>query len=215
MRFILLGPPGAGKGTQAQILARDLNLPQIATGDILRAALKEQTELGKKAEAFMNAGKLVPDEVVVGIIAERIKNPDCAGGFILDGFPRSPGQAEALDQILRQSGIVLNAVLSMEVDEQAVVKRLAGRRICRGCQASYHIEFSPAKVDGVCDLCGQELYTRADDNEETILNRLKVYNDSTEPLIEFYRQQGILKEVAGQKEIEDITNALKAALEVG
>ncbi len=215
MRFVLLGPPGAGKGTQAQILAKDLGLPQIATGDILRAALKEQTPLGKKAESYMNAGQLVPNEVVVGIIAERLKGADCREGFILDGFPRSVPQAEALDEILTQLGIRLDAVLSMSIDEKAVVERLAGRRICRSCQASYHVVFYPAEQENVCDKCGGELYQRDDDREETILNRLKVYADSTAPLIDYYSRKGLLQEVDGQGEISDITKALKAALGVG
>jgi len=183
MKLILLGPPGAGKGTQAKLLAERLEIPQIATGDILRAAVKQGTPMGLKAKGFMDAGSLVPDEVVVGIVRERLQQVDCARGFILDGFPRTVAQAEALKEMLASLGKNLNAVISLEVDNEALVRRLTGRRTCQECGRGFHVDFDPPKTDGTCDACGGELYQRDDDREETIRRRLEVYTDQTQPLM--------------------------------
>ena len=212
MRAILLGPPGCGKGTQAKILIDTYGIPQIATGDILREALKKGTPLGKQAQSYMDKGQLVPDDLVIQIIEERLKQDDCAGGFILDGFPRTIAQAEALDKTLTSMGLTLEHVFNIEVGEDELIKRLSGRRICRGCGASYHIIFNPPREEGRCDTCQGELYQRDDDKEETIRNRLKVYQDQTAPLITFYHEKRILSSIDGVGSIEQITARLKAAV---
>lgn len=214
MNLILLGGPGAGKGTQAKKLIDKYQIPQISTGDILRAAVKEGTPLGKKAKEYMDAGKLVPDEVVIGIVEERLKQPDCKKGFILDGFPRTVAQAEALDQALKKMGTALDHVISIEVDEEELVTRLTGRRTCKNpnCGMMYHIKFNPPKKEGVCDKCGSELYQRDDDNETTVRSRLATYNQATKPLIDYYRNKGLLRPIQGVGSIDDIFNKIVAIL---
>jgi len=197
MNLILLGPPGAGKGTQAQRLVDRLKVPQISTGDLLRAAVREGTDLGKQAKEYMERGELVPDSIVVGMLEERIKADDCTPGCILDGFPRAVSQAEALAGVFSGLGRALDHVVSIEVPEEELVKRLTGRRSCPRCGAMFHVMFSPPKQEGVCDKCGGELITRADDNEETIRNRISVYREQTEPLKKFYQEKGLLRPVDG------------------
>ena len=210
MKMILLGPPGAGKGTQAEILSRDLNIPTISTGNILRAAVKAGTPIGLKAKSFMDAGKLVPDEVIIGIIQERLAEADCKNGFILDGVPRTIAQAEALEQ----HGITFDHVISLEISDEAIVKRMDGRRVCAHCGAPFHVESKPPKAAGVCDLCGGELMERDDDKPETVRARLEVYHQETEPLKEFYLKRGTLDLVPGDLgTIEDTTRAIEKALE--
>lgn len=190
MKIILLGPPGAGKGTQAERLTKDYDIPQISTGDIFRSALAQGTPLGLEAKKYMDAGELVPDELVVRIVEERLKEDDCANGFILDGFPRSAEQADALDRFLNENGSEIDAVLNIDADQETVIKRLAGRRVCRKCGFNYNINFRMPEDGVTCEHCGGELYHRDDDNEDTIRNRLKVYQEQTEPLIEHYSQGG-------------------------
>ena len=210
MKLILLGPPGAGKGTQAEILSRDLNIPTISTGNILRAAVKAGTPIGLKAMSYMDAGKLVPDEVIIGIIQERLAEADCAGGFILDGVPRTIAQAEALEA----HGIQFDHVISLEISDEAIVKRMDGRRVCTQCGTPFHVESKPPKTAGVCDLCGGELVERDDDKPETVRARLVVYHDETEPLKQFYQERGKLNVVPGDMgTIEDTTRAIKQVLE--
>ena len=210
MKLILLGPPGAGKGTQAEILSRDLNIPTISTGNILRAAVKAGTPIGLKAKSYMDAGKLVPDEVIIGIIQERLAEADCAGGFILDGVPRTIAQAEALEA----HGIQFDHVISLEISDEAIVKRMDGRRVCTQCGTPFHVESKPPKTAGVCDLCGGELVERDDDKPETVRARLVVYHDETEPLKQFYQERGKLNVVPGDLgTIEDTTRAIKQVLE--
>ncbi|PLX40791.1 MAG: adenylate kinase [Deltaproteobacteria bacterium] len=204
MRLILLGGPGAGKGTQAQKLVDKYGIPQISTGDMLRAALREGTELGLEAKKYMDAGKLVPDEVVVGLIEERIKAGDCKDGFMLDGFPRTVGQADALKNVLDKMGIAIDHVISIEVPNDELVARLTGRRACRGCSSGYHVMFDPPKTEGVCDDCGGELYQRDDDNETTIRSRLNVYEEQTAPLIDYYKSAGLLRPIEGTGSIDEI-----------
>jgi len=214
MNLILLGPPGAGKGTQAQKIVERYRIPQISTGDILRAAVKDGTPLGKKAKGFMDQGQLVPDEVVIGIIEGRLKAPDCQGGFILDGFPRTIVQAESLQSTLTKMRKSIDHVISIEVDSEELVRRLTGRRTCKSCGAMYHVLFHPPKKDKVCDRCGAALYQREDDKEETIRKRLIEYERQTAPLIEFYRAKNCLRPVqgvGGQDEIfERIVRLLEA-----
>ncbi|MBW1971352.1 MAG: adenylate kinase [Deltaproteobacteria bacterium] len=212
MNLILLGPPGSGKGTQAKMLVEKYDIPQISTGDILRAAVKEGSPMGLKAKEYMDKGKLVPDDVVIGIIEERLKKDDCKKGFILDGFPRTLAQAEALKRLLAKKEIKLDAVISIDVDEEEVIRRLTGRRTCKNCGAMYHIIFSPPKKEGICDKCGGELYQRDDDKEETIRARLKIYKEQTAPLIEYYKMEGLLKEVQGTGEIKEIFNRIESIL---
>jgi adenylate kinase len=213
MDLILLGPPGSGKGTQAKKMVERYHLPQVSTGDILRQALKEQTPLGVEAKQYMDQGKLVPDEVVVGIVRERLKAPDCNGGFILDGFPRTVPQAEALGITLKAMNRGIDHVLSIEVANAELLKRLGGRRTCRNCGAMYHLLFDPPKKKGICDKCGGELYQRADDQEKTIKERLKVYDDQTAPLIEYYRGKGLLRTIDGLGEVEEIFQRIVKAIE--
>jgi len=206
MNIILLGGPGAGKGTQAKKLIEKYQIPQISTGDILRAAVKEGTEMGKKAKEYMDAGQLVPDEVVIGIIKDRLKQPDAQKGFILDGFPRTVPQAEALDKVLKDMGTKIDHVVSIDVDEEALVTRLTGRRTCKNpdCGQMYHIQFTPPKKEGVCDKCGAELYQRDDDNETTVRSRLATYNQATKPLIDHYQAKGLVRPIPGVGGIDDI-----------
>ncbi len=212
MRIILMGAPGAGKGTQAEKLIEKLKIPHIATGDIFRAAVKEGTELGNKAKSYMDQGKLVPDEIVIGIVKERLMKADCREGFLLDGFPRTVSQAEALDEQLNDRPI--NYVVYIDADFDDLVERISGRRICSKCGKSYHIKFNPPEVRGVCDDDGGDLYQRDDDNEETAKDRLKVYTDETSPLIEYYENKGILKRVNGSQDPEGVTKDILRVLEV-
>ena len=212
MNLILLGPPGAGKGTQAKMLIEKFGIPQISTGDILRAAVKEGTPMGVKAKSHMDAGSLVPDEVVVGIVRERLQKADCEKGFILDGFPRTVPQADALKEGLRDLGEEITSVVSLEVDTEALVARLTGRRTCRQCGRGFHVTFDPPAKDGVCDACGGELYQRDDDQEATIRNRLQVYLDQTAPLVAYYEQDGLVATIDGMQEIDVVRNDILAAL---
>lgn len=212
MRVILMGPPGAGKGTQAEKLIEYYRIPHISTGDMFRAAIKDQTPLGMKAKEYMDAGGLVPDEVTIGIVAERIKQDDCKNGFMLDGFPRTAAQADALGKILSDLNVTLNGVVNIEVDDETLLQRLTGRRICKKCGATYHMVFNPPAKEGVCDKCGGELYQRSDDTLETAQNRLKVYNDQTEPLIAYYNEQGILKRVQGKQDIDKVLQDINSVL---
>lgn len=208
MKMILLGPPGCGKGTQAKILIDTFNIPQISTGDILREAIKKKSPLGMEAKTHMDQGALVPDPLVIKIIEERLKQPDCNRGFILDGFPRTVAQAEALDTMLSEMGTKLEYVFSIDVDDEELIRRLTGRRVCRKCGESYHIEFNPPRQEGRCDSCGGELYQRDDDKEVTIRNRLKVYRDQTSPLINFYQRKDVLHSVDGIGSIDEIKERL-------
>ena len=209
MKLILLGAPGAGKGTQAEILSREYQIPSISTGNILRAAMKNGTPVGLQAKAYVEAGKLVPDEVIIGIIEERLAQPDCANGYILDGVPRTIPQAEAMEA----KGIDIDWALSIEVDDQVIVDRMAGRRTCKNCSATFHVVSNPPKQEGICDFCGGELGIRKDDAPETVLGRLQVYHKETEPLKAFYEQRGKLKTVDNQPSIEATTAVIRAALE--
>lgn len=209
MKLILLGAPGAGKGTQAEKICEKLNIPTISTGNIIRAALKNGTEMGLKAKAYMEAGQLVPDEVVIGIIKDRLKDDDCKNGFILDGFPRTIPQAQALVDM----GIDIDKVIDIEVPDEKIIARMSGRRVCSKCANSYHMEYKKPKVEGVCDACGGELVQRKDDAPETVLARLVEYHEMTEPLKGFYENLGKLKVVEGQEEVSDTTSLVFAALE--
>ena len=213
-RVVLLGPPGAGKGTQAKLLEEKFSACQIATGDILRKAVAERTPLGREASEYINRGALVPDGVIVNLVAERLKEKDCEKGFILDGFPRTIPQATSLNAILNQRGIRLSAVLSVRVPHNVIIERLAGRRTCRNCGALSHVVFTPPKKEGVCDRCGGALYQRDDDREETIANRLKVYEDQTAPLVDYYRGQGLLREIDGVGDVDEIRARIIQALGV-
>lgn len=208
MKLVLLGPPGAGKGTQAKKMIEKYQIPQISTGDMLRQAIKDGTTLGKEAKAFMDQGELVPDEVILNIVKERIKAADCQNGYIFDGFPRTVAQAEALDAILAGLSTPLDAVVSIEVPEDNVVKRLSGRRTCKSCGMLYHLLYNPPKKEGQCDNCGSVLFQRDDDNEITIRQRLAVYTRQTAPLIDYYAQHGIVKTVPGIGEPEEIFAAI-------
>lgn len=213
MRIVLVGPPGAGKGTQAAYLAQNLSIPHIATGDLFRANISQGTDLGKQARAYMDAGQLVPDEVTIGMAKDRMAQSDAAGGFLLDGFPRNVGQAEALDVMLKDEGVKLDAVLDLEVPEDEVVKRIAGRRVCRNNSAHvFHLTYNPPKADGVCDACGGELYQRDDDSEETVRTRLEVYHTQTEPIIDYYRAQGLVVTISALGKVADVTARAMEAL---
>lgn len=209
MKLILLGAPGAGKGTQAEKICEKLNIPAISTGNILRVAVKDGTEMGLKAKSYMDAGQLVPDEVVIGIIKDRLNDDDCKNGFILDGFPRTIPQAQAL----LDSGVDIDKVIDIEVPDEAITKRMSGRRVCSKCANSYHIEYKKPKVDGICDACGGELIQRKDDAPQTVLDRLVEYHKMTEPLKGFYENLGKLKVVEGQEDVADTTKLVFAALE--
>ncbi len=209
MNLILLGAPGAGKGTQAEKIVEKYGIPAVSTGNIIRAALKNGTEMGLKAKSYMEAGQLVPDEVVIGIIQDRLKEDDCKNGFILDGFPRTIPQAQALEDM----GIRIDKVVDIEVSDEAITKRMSGRRVCSQCANSYHLEYKKPKVDGVCDACGGELVQRKDDAPETVQARLKEYHEMTEPLKDFYKKLGKLVIVDGQEEVKDTTALVFAALE--
>ncbi|HBE09317.1 MAG: adenylate kinase [Eubacterium sp.] len=208
MKIIMLGAPGAGKGTQAKMLAEKYGIPHISTGDIFRANIKEGTELGKKAKEYMDKGLLVPDELVVDLVMDRFKADDCKKGYILDGFPRTIPQAEALDKALAAAGEKMDYAINVEVPDENIVNRMSGRRACVGCGATYHIKYNPTKVEGICDVCGKELILRDDDKPETVLNRLKVYHDQTQPLIDYYGKAGIVREVDGTVDMNDVFNAI-------
>ncbi|TCT21097.1 adenylate kinase [Melghiribacillus thermohalophilus] len=212
MNLILMGLPGAGKGTQADKIVEKYNIPHISTGDMFRSAIKEGTELGKKAKSFMDKGELVPDEVTIGIVKERLSKPDCENGFLLDGFPRTIAQAEALDSLLHELGTKIDYVLHIDVPEEKLVDRLTGRRICPTCGATYHVEFNPPKVDGKCDHDGSDLIQRDDDKPETVKNRLEVNIKQTEPLLDFYRQKGDLIAVNGDQDIDKVFNDITEKL---
>lgn len=212
MRLVLLGAPGAGKGTQAKKLIEKYSIPQISTGDILRKAVADGTPLGKEAKSYMDSGGLVPDSVVIGLVKERLAQDDCKNGYILDGFPRTTPQAEELDKVLTDMGSPLDVALSVDVDKNDLMKRLTGRRTCKGCQQMYNIYFSAPAKEGVCDKCGGELLQRDDDKEATIKNRLDVYEKSTAPLIDYYNKKGILKSVEGVGSIDDIFNKICSIL---
>lgn len=209
MKLILLGAPGAGKGTQAEIICREKNIPTISTGNILREALKNGTEMGLKAKTYMDSGQLVPDEILIGVIRDRIREDDCKNGFILDGFPRTIPQAEALDEM----GAGIDAVLDIEVPDEAIIARMSGRRVCEQCGSSYHIEHKRPAVEGKCDNCGGALVQRKDDHPDTVKERLDIYHSQTEPLKEFYSKQGKLLVVHGQDGIDDTTRLVREALE--
>ncbi|RKO67174.1 adenylate kinase [Desulfofundulus salinus] len=212
MKLLIMGPPGAGKGTQAEMLVKELNITHISTGDMFRAAIKEGTEMGKKAKEYMDKGELVPDNVVVGMVRDRLQKPDCKKGFLLDGFPRTLAQAQALDDTLQTMGIRLDAVINIAVPRDKLMARLTGRRVCRGCGASYHILFNPPQVEGKCNSCGGELYQRSDDNEEAVANRLDVYEAQTQPLIDYYAGKGLLKNINGDQEIKKVLEDILASL---
>ncbi|MEU2715995.1 adenylate kinase [Streptomyces sp. NPDC007205] len=213
MRIVLVGPPGAGKGTQAVRLAEKLAIPHISTGDLFRANISQQTELGKLAKSYMDAGNLVPDEVTIAMAKDRMEQPDAEGGFLLDGFPRNVSQAQALDELLRTEGITLDAVLDLEVPEDEVVKRIAGRRICRNDSSHvFHVTYSQPKKEGVCDVCGGELYQRDDDSEDTVRKRLEVYHTQTEPIIDYYKAQGLVVTISALGPVDEITQRALGAL---
>ena len=212
MYILLMGPPGAGKGTQAEKLIDEFKIPHISTGDMFRAAVSAGTELGKEAKKYMDAGGLVPDVVTIGIVREGLAKPECANGFILDGFPRTEEQAVALDGILKDLGIKLTGVVNISVPDSELVARVVGRRICKACGATYHVSFNPSKVEDVCDKCGGNLYQRNDDKEETVVNRLHAYHEQTEPLIEYYKKQGLYQEIDGLQPIDKVYADVKASL---
>ena len=209
MNLILLGAPGAGKGTQAEMICDRLRIPQISTGNIIREAVKQGTEMGLRVKSYLDSGDLVPDDVIIGILKERLSQDDCKNGFILDGVPRTVEQAEAIDRM----GIRVDKVIDIEVGDEAIMTRLSGRRMCQDCGSSYHISYKPSAVDGICDRCGGKLITRKDDEAETVSSRLKVYHDMTEPLKAYYQQKGKLRVVTGQEEVADTTRLTQQALE--
>lgn len=212
MRILLMGPPGAGKGTQAERIAGRWKMPHIATGDIFREAIKAGTDLGREVKSYLDAGELVPDAVTIGIVRERLQEPDCTPGFLLDGFPRTIPQAEALERLLDDLSMNLDLVLNIKIAPAVLVERLTGRRICRQCGTSYHLVFNPPKQDGICDRCGGELYERSDDTLETVGDRMRVYTNKTAPLLEFYRQRGLLREVDGEPGIDAVSDAILGIL---
>ena len=213
MNIVLFGPPGSGKGTQAKKLAEKYHIPHVSTGDILRENLKRGTALGLEAKKYMNRGELVPDEVLIGIITDRLSQPDCDEGCILDGYPRTVPQAETLEAIMNELGKTLDVVVDIEVPDAEVLKRISGRRMCANCGASYHIIFNPPKQEGICDRCGRPLYQREDDKETAVMNRLEVYKQQSQPLIEYYRQKGVLATVDGTASIEEVFDEIAAVLD--
>lgn len=213
MLIILLGPPGAGKGTQAEKIIKEYQLAYVSTGDILRSAVREQTNLGRKAKQYMDQGQLVPDELVVAIVKDRLADPDCAKGALLDGFPRTVAQADFLEKALPETGIKIDKVLSIEVDEEELIERLTGRRVCSECGANFHLKFKPPKVRNVCDLCGGDLYQRDDDTFETVKERLEVYRKQTEPLIAYYEEKGLLSPIDGNQDIDAVNDQVNIILE--
>ena len=212
MKIIMLGAPGAGKGTQAKKIAAKYGIPHISTGDIFRANIKGGTELGMKAKSYMDQGQLVPDDVTIGMLLDRIAEADCENGYVLDGFPRTIPQAEALDAALAANGEKIDYAVNVEVPDENIVNRMSGRRACVGCGATYHIVYNPTKVEGKCDTCGADLILRDDDKPETVLNRLKVYHEQTQPLIDFYTKKGVIAEVDGTKDMKDVFDAIVAIL---
>lgn len=212
MRIILMGPPGAGKGTQADLLTGKLEIPHISTGDMFRKAVKEETPLGIEAKRYMEAGQLVPDRVTIGIVKERLTEPDCRRGFLLDGFPRTVPQADALEKNLFELGVRLDKVLNITVDRETLLARLTGRRVCKACGATYHVLFNPSAQQDKCQACGGELYQRSDDTEETAVNRLDVYDRQTAPLVEYYQKKGLLLEIDGNQSMEAVTQSILKAL---
>ncbi len=215
LRLILLGPPGCGKGTQGKKLESFFEIPQLSTGDMLRAAANRGTEIGLKAKRLMDGGNLVPDDMIVGVMKERMSQPDCTRGFILDGFPRTLVQADALDRIFAENGQKLDAVVSFNLSDEEVVTRLSGRRQCKACGSGYHVLFKKPAAEGRCDLCGGELYVRDDDHEATIRGRLKVYHQQTAPLIDYYKQRGLLRSVSGRGEIDDVFEQIRSLIQPG
>lgn len=213
MRLIILGPPGAGKGTQADFIVKRYNIPHISTGDILRENIKDETDLGKQAKEYMDKGQLVPDELVIALVQERITRDDCAEGFLLDGFPRTTAQAVALDAELKKLGIALDRAINIMVDPALLIERAVGRRVCKTCGATYHVKFNPPKEEGICDNDQTKLVQRDDDTEETVKNRIKVYTEQTSPLIDYYKAQGLLLNVDGAQKIEDVFKEIVAGLE--
>ncbi|WP_276900653.1 adenylate kinase [Dialister micraerophilus] len=213
MYILLMGPPGAGKGTQAEKLIRDYGIPQISTGDMFRAAVKAGTALGIEAKSYMDKGALVPDSVTIGIVKERLQQEDCKKGWILDGFPRNTDQARALDKILKEIGIKLTSVITIKVENKDLIKRICGRMMCKKCGASFHKKFRPPVRENICDNCGSELYQRADDNEATVGQRLAVYESKTKPLIDYYKESGSYCEIDGNQSMEDVYKQIQAALE--
>ncbi len=213
MKIIMLGAPGAGKGTQAQMIAEKYHLPHVSTGDIFRANIKNGTELGREAKGYMDRGVLVPDELTVRILLDRVAQEDCKNGYILDGFPRNIPQAEVLDKELEKLGDKIDVAIDMEVPDESIIKRMMGRRACTACGATYHIENVPPKKEGICDKCGEALILRDDDKEETVKNRLNVYHEQTQPLIDFYTEKGILKTVDGTQDMMDVFKTITDILE--
>lgn len=213
MKIIMLGAPGAGKGTQAQMIADKYKVPHISTGDIFRANIKNGTELGMEAKKYMDQGLLVPDELTVKILLDRVAKEDCQDGYVLDGFPRTIPQAEVLDKALNERGDAIDYAIDVDVPDENIVKRMLGRRACLSCGATYHMEHVPPQKEGVCDRCGKELVLRDDDREETVLNRLKVYHDQTQPLIQFYKEKGVLQTVDGTKPMQEVFDSITAILE--
>lgn len=213
MKIIMLGAPGAGKGTQAKMLADKYEIPHISTGDIFRANIKNETELGKKAKEYMDKGLLVPDELTCNLVVDRIQKEDCKKGYILDGFPRTIPQAEALDKALTELNDKVDYAINVEVPDENIVGRMSGRRACVGCGATYHVVYNPTKEEGICDRCGKELILRDDDKPETVQKRLNVYHEQTQPLIDFYKNKGVLKEVDGTVDMNDVFNAIVKVLE--
>lgn len=212
MKIIMLGAPGAGKGTQAKMIAEKYSIPHISTGDIFRANIKNGTELGKKAKSYMDKGQLVPDELTLDLIMDRFKADDCKNGYVLDGFPRTIPQAEVLDNALNELGDKIDYAIDVDVPDENIIKRMSGRRACLSCGATYHIEHIPPKTEGICDTCGQELVLRDDDKPETVKNRLNVYHEQTQPLIDFYTAKGILKTVDGTVDMKDVFGAIVSIL---
>lgn len=213
MNLMLFGAPGAGKGTQAKFLIDKYGIPQISTGDILRAAIADKTDMGMEAKKFMDDGKLVPDSTIIGIIKDRLAQDDCKKGFILDGFPRTLPQAEALNDLMKDMEISLDKVISLNVPDELIVGRITGRRVCSDCGASFHVEFNPSKQQNICDYCGSELIIRKDDNAETVKSRLSAYHEQTAPLIDFYTNMGVMVELDGTKDVSEVTADMISAIE--